>query len=251
MKRFVLSFVVCLFLVSCASKQPVDRSKDLSSSYKYKFDMVKAYLEGGDYKKAKMGALELLKEKKEPMVLNMLGLSYLGLGELEKAKGAFLEAVSLDPRFSPAWNNLAVCYLREGRPKKAVEAARRALANPFYLFPERAYTNMALAYFRLNEPQKAVEYLKRAIKYNVYYAPAYEELLKYYLENDNLSAAKDVLFDAQVAGVNSPGIIFYRALVYVRDGKLQKAKELLKGLLRDYASTPWAKKARIYLETLE
>ena len=251
MRSFILSLAVCLLLVSCTSQHSTRQSKDLSNSYKYKFDMVKAYLEGGDYKKAKMGALELLKEKKEPMVLNMLGLAYLGLGENEKAKSAFLEAVSLDPKFSPAWNNLAVCYLREGRPKEAVEAARKALANPFYLFPERAYTNMALAYFKLNEPQRAVEYLKRAIKYNVYYAPAYEELLKYYLENDNISAAKDILFDAQVAGVNSPGIIFYRALVYIKEGKLQKAKELLRGLLRDYSSTPWAKKARIYLETLE
>ncbi|WP_158508730.1 tetratricopeptide repeat protein [Thermosulfidibacter takaii] len=213
--------------------------------------MARAYLEGADYKKAKMEILKAIELRKTPEAYNILGLAYYGLGEYKEAEKAFKKAVELDPDYSTAWNNLSACYIAQKKYKKAIEAAKKALSNHFYLYPEKAYVNIAEAYFGMGDPQKALEYLDKALRYNVYYAPAYEKQLDYYLSRGDIASAKSVLFDARAAGVESPGIIFYRALIMIREGNLIKAKELLKSLTRDYPMTPWAKRAKVYLNTLE
>ncbi len=244
-------FLVVL-LSSCAQPEPqISVKSPLEERYGYQLNVVKGYIVAGDFNRARIEAVKLLKIKRTPEAYNLLGLAYMGLGEMEEAERAFRMAVKLDDGYSTAWTNLSACYLKKGRYEEALRAASMALANPMYMNPEKAYLNMAEAYFGMGKDEEALRALEKAIRYNVGFAPAYERLLKYYVERGEIGEAKNVLYDAEAAGVDSPGVNFYKALILIREGKVLEAKAILKGILRDYPLTTWAKRALEYLESIE
>lgn len=238
-------------LISCAYRGVETTGSVPSEKYRLHLELAQAHLRALDFKQAYVEALKAKEIRETPEVYNLLGLALMGLGDVEGAKGWFLKAVSLDSKFSPAWTNLSACYLRLKDYEKALEAAKKALANPYYLFPERAYYNMAEAYFAMGRDREALDALNKAIRYNVRYAPAYERLMDYYLKKRDFASIKDLLYDAKAAGVESPGVIFFNALIMIREGDVEGAKKVLKGLVKDYPSTSWAKRAYVYLNSLE
>lgn len=237
-------------LTSCTAPTTVN-TKPERDLYSYRMKLAKSYLVAGDFKSARIEALKLIDLNPTSEAYNILGLSYMGLGEIKKAEESFKRAVELSPDFSPAWTNLSACYIREGRFKEAITAAEKALSNPLYANPEKAYVNMADAYAATGHVGKAIELLNRALKYNVSYAPAYERLLRIYIEKGDITSAKGILFDAKAAGANSPGVSFYNALILIREGKVDEAREILKGIVRDYPLSSWAKEASKYLESIQ
>lgn len=54
-----------------------------------------------------------------------LGCLFMEQGNYPDAIGAFEKALKLDPTFTEAWNNLAVCYQSCGQEEKAVETFRK------------------------------------------------------------------------------------------------------------------------------
>ena len=248
MKRLLPLFLL-LVLVACSTTNQTSRMD--AETFKYKMDMAKSYISSGDFKRALMFAFEAEAIEKTPEVYNVMGLAYMGLGELEKAKDSFLKAINLDPDYSDAWANLSAYYLHVGDLDKAIDAAKKALSNRMFMHPEVAYTNMAEAYFRKGRPDEALRLLDRALRYNVYYAPAYEKLIGYYILKGDYLKAKGIMADVDSLGLDSPGLSFYRALLLIRDGEVREAKLILRGIVRDFPLTPWAKRARKYLESLE
>ncbi|GAB4389438.1 MAG: hypothetical protein Kow0025_14760 [Thermodesulfovibrionales bacterium] len=107
-------------------------------------------------------ALEL--DPRNEKVHNAIGVVYLNLDDYGKAREYFANAVRLDPSFSEAFNNLCFASYSLKRWSDAVEACRKALENPLYLTPEKAYYNMARAYYRMGEYRKAEEAYEDAIK---------------------------------------------------------------------------------------
>jgi len=258
MKKFV--FVVLLLAVlgcqslggsgSSPSQEPMSQKELMDRAYNYRIKMAISYIKTGDFKKALLEAFRAQEAKETPEVYDIMGLAYMGLGELEKAREAFLKAISLDPNYSEAWTNLSAYYLAKGEWKKAIEACKKALSNKYYTKPEVAFTNMGKAYLMLGDEKKAVEYWVKALRYNTYYVPAYENLIDYYMAKDDVAKARAYLEDAKALELNSPGIMFYDALFKMRDGNVVEAERILQRIVRDYPLTPWAKRARVYLETL-
>lgn len=111
--RVVISLCLIFFMVSCYQPQVQSNPKTNQEKYKYRIDMARAYLEGADYKKAKMEILKAIELRKTPEAYNILGLAYYGLGEYKEAEKAFKKAVELDPDYSTAWNNLSACYIAQ------------------------------------------------------------------------------------------------------------------------------------------
>ncbi len=241
--------VLLVFLVACTQAE-TQRQREVQRKYKYNLDIATSYVGSGDFKKALIYAFKAERLKKTPEVYNVEGLAYLGLAEYDKALAAFERAVKLDPNYSEAWANMAAVYLQRGKLDRAVEVSKRALSNRFFMHPEVAYTNMAEAYFRMGKEKKALECLDKALRYNIYYAPAYEKLVGYYMAKGEYSKVRGVLEDARAAGVVSPGLTFFRALLLIRDGDVETAERLLRAILRDNPFSPWAKQARQYLESL-
>jgi len=257
--RTLLLLLVLLSVLGCAgwdsstktaSQSSVSQEDVRERAYNYRIKMAISYIKSGNFKKALLEAFRAQEAKETPEVYNIIGLAYMGLGELEKAKDSFLKAVELDPNYSEAWTNLSAYYLAKGEWKKAIEACKKALSNKYYTKPEVAFTNMARAYLMLGDEKKAVEYWVKSLRYNTYYVPAYESLIDYYMAKDDIAKARAYLEDAKALELNSPGIMFYDAIFKMRDGNTVEAERILSKIVRDYPLTVWAKRARVYLDAM-
>lgn len=156
----LLCFTLLAFLVGCATV-PVEERKEVEFHYK----MGISHLNEGNIQMAFVElqkAYQLNPDNKE--TLNSLGLVYLQLEELEKAKDLFLRAVSIDPVFSEAYNNLGVTYSKRRQWTEAIDAFKRALSNPLYRMPETAFYNLGMSYYRVGQYEPAINAFKDSIK---------------------------------------------------------------------------------------
>ncbi len=165
----VLSGLILLF--GCAGS--LEHKREADSFYKVGV----SYLKEGKLQMAFVQfqkALQLDPDNKN--VLNSLGLVYLQLEEYDKAEELFLKSVSIDPEFSDAYNNLGVTYMRERQWAKAVGSFKKALLNPLYQTPEKAFYNLGTSYYRMGKFNLSANALRDAIKRAPQFSLAYFQL---------------------------------------------------------------------------
>jgi len=93
-----------------------------------------------------------------------LGVSYLGLNQMDNAQLALEKTLKIDSTYQGALNNLAVIYFRKGDNQTALSYWNKLLEiNPNNF---DALQNCGAVYFNTNRPQKALEYFERASKIN-------------------------------------------------------------------------------------
>jgi type IV pilus assembly protein PilF len=98
-------------------------------------------------------------------VLNAIGYIYLFyFDEVPKSIDYFEKAVKVDPHFSDGYNNLGVANEKLGRFEKAISYYRKALSNPLYPTPQKAYVNMGTSYYRIGKYKEATAAFKDAIE---------------------------------------------------------------------------------------
>lgn len=102
-------------------------------------------------------------------LLNGLGVAQTQLGQREAARASFQQAMSLDPAYSAAANNLALSWLAEGERSKAISLLNSARNNG----DVSVQLNLALAYVldghddtarRVLEERLAPDYAAQAIQ---------------------------------------------------------------------------------------
>ncbi|MDA8170092.1 MAG: tetratricopeptide repeat protein [Nitrospiraceae bacterium] len=183
------TLILCLIaaVASCAGVQ-TEKEADLH----YKLGV--SSLKDGKYQAAFVEfqrALELNKHDKD--IYNALGYVYIKFEDLDKAKQSFEKAVKIDPEFSDAYNNL--CLVDYGRKEfsEAVSSCQRALSNPLYATPEKAFFNLGRAYYRLKDYDGAAKAFNSAIIRAGDYYPAYYMLALAYNAKDDFGSASDAL----------------------------------------------------------
>lgn len=107
---------------------------------------------------------------------NYLGLVYMELREDAKAEENFQRALSLDPVNSEANNNYGWFLCQRKRPADSIAYFTKALKNPLYETPEKAYLNAGICSVKKGDDQAAEEFLLRAIKYQPPSAQAFYNL---------------------------------------------------------------------------
>lgn len=163
MKRFLtimLFSLFILFLSGCAVGHMNDRKE---SEFYYKMGL--SYLNEGNIQMAYVQlqrAYQIDPDNKE--ILNSLGLVYLRLEDFNNAKDMFLKAINIDSKYSDAYHNLGVTYINKGMFEEAIDAFNKALANPFYLTPEKSFYLLGLSYYRLNQYDLAINAYKDSIR---------------------------------------------------------------------------------------
>ena len=101
----------------------------------------------------------ILQFPKSPILNNILGASYLGRGDLEKAKLSYSEAIKLNPEFAEAHNNISVIFKAQGQVQEALKSCSRALElNPNYT---DALNNIAILLTQQGKIEEAIAYLKK------------------------------------------------------------------------------------------
>ncbi|HEX4779481.1 MAG TPA: type IV pilus biogenesis/stability protein PilW [Usitatibacter sp.] len=94
---------------------------------------------------------------------NMQGLVYMELREEGPAREAFQKALSISPNNPEVLNNYGwfMCLRNEG--PKGLELIQRAMADPLYPTPEKAYLSAGLCLRRMGRMDEAEMNLRRAI----------------------------------------------------------------------------------------
>jgi len=105
---------------------------------------------------------------------NQLGLKYLSEGRLNLASVEFQAAISQNPDFAEALNNLGVVRGRQGRSEESERLLRQAVeSDPHYA---EAYVNLGLLLMREQRLVEAKGEIKRALRISPDYPPAYSAL---------------------------------------------------------------------------
>jgi type IV pilus assembly protein PilF len=215
------------------------------------YQMGVSYLTDG---KCKEALIELLKAEDmsapSPEIYNAIGLAYFCLGEGQKAEDAYKIAIDIRPDYSDAHTNLAALYLAQHKWMKAITESDAALHNRFYLNPERAYNNKAYALEMLGKDKEALENYNKAIRYNPKFTRAYENLIAFFLRKNRIKDAKEVLSNAEAAGLSSAGLTYFKASLAMIYGDRARGLKLFREVIKKYPNTPWARKAATYLSTL-
>jgi len=184
-----LLFLVLILAVACSTTSSQKR-KDADVHYQLGL----SYMKEGKYQDAFVEfqkSIDLYPDDKH--VLNALGLIYMKFEEFDKSEEVFKEALDIDPEFSEAANNLGVVYSRKKDWKSAIIYFERALQNPLYPSPERAFYNLATAQYRLHDYTIALKHFKDALRRAPNFFPAYYGLALSYNALEDYGEASTAL----------------------------------------------------------
>jgi Tfp pilus assembly protein PilF len=152
--------IIMALVVSCATTSKEDIQQ---AQAHYKLGV--SHLNSGNVQPAFVEfqtALSLDPDNKE--IHNALGTVYLRLADLNAAEEHFLKATMIDPKYSDAYNNLCYVHYQTRQLQRAVGNCEKALENPLYATPEKAFYNMARAHYRLGNHAEAIEAYQEALK---------------------------------------------------------------------------------------
>lgn len=169
--RYIVVFVLFVFMFACASTKSSDKVQKATAHYKIGY----SYYTEGKFQQAFIEfqkALEFNPKDKE--VLNAIGIVYLmQFEDFEKAIEYFKRALKVDKNFSEARNNLGIAYERTGSIDEAIDSFEKALANPMYPNPEKPYNNLGRIYYRAGLYDKAIDSYTAALRRVNDYAPSF------------------------------------------------------------------------------
>ena len=116
-----------------------------------------------------------------------LAISYVNVGEYDKAVDELLRAVVLKPDHASAHENLGVAYFHKGAYQLSIEVFRKAIA----LDPSQASTYYALgeAYMRVGDQDLAFKNFEKTLSLNPYHPEARNNLGLILVEKGLLSEA--------------------------------------------------------------
>ena len=165
------------------------------------------------------------------LFFNIIGASYMGLENFEKAQENYLKAVKIKPEFSDAFNNLGHLYNQGENYIKAIEFFKRSISIKEDDF--QSHNNLANAYLKLNQLEKAIFHYNRSLEINPNFAESYNNLGNIERQLGNLEKAKTFFLKAiaikptLVDSYNNLGVIFHDLEDYVSAKKyLSRALEI-------------------------
>lgn len=238
--------VLGFFLVSCGHTPSPDMQKtdlhlQLGSQFLYSKNYPAAFRE-------LTRALEL--NPSDPVVYNLLALTYLARRRLRQAEFHFKKSLELDPEYSEARNNLARLYIRLKRYSEAVEEFQKVVTDLKYQSPEKGYLGLGLVYYKTDRLRLAERSFLQALKLNKNYCQAYSFYGKTLLRQKKFKKAS-LVFDTAVSFCESfDELFYYNALSYLYAGSKTKAKVLFETFLTNYPQSKHRLKGQRHLENL-
>jgi predicted CXXCH cytochrome family protein len=159
-----------------------------------------------------------------------LAEAQLSLGLHEDARKNYVEALSRDPAFAHAENNLANLLSKMGRSREAIVHHRRALV----LDPASAelHRNLGLALMQNRDFQSAGQAFRDAVATNPLYAPAWQEYGAFLLSQGQIDEARTYLSRALVLDPANPKTHNNLGLVLIALGERSLAVPHLRFALR-------------------
>jgi len=153
-------------------------------------DLSAVYLKREDFGTAEENAKKALSLDGQNSIAQFyLGESYRGKGQINEALSAYENACAKNIKFPSWFIELGNVYYKTGEFEKAIQAYQKALdINPQY---SSASSNMGTALVAQKKFKEAESAWIKAISLNPKHYDAYTNLIKYYLQVDQLSKAQE------------------------------------------------------------
>ena len=208
-----------------------------------------AYLRDGNYTAA-LG--ELLKAERmnpdDPILHNLLGLTYNAKEKIDLAVVHFEKAVQLKPDYSLAKNNLGSAYLARQEWDKAIPILTEVTGDLLYATPHFPLANLGWAYFNKKDYDKAEHYLKEALDLKPDFFIAQLNLGRTYLATGRLHEALSLFEKAAEASPRNPVLLLALGQTYRLLGDYNNARLALKAAIENSEDSELAVKASEELE---
>jgi type IV pilus assembly protein PilF len=248
--------IIVLFLVmltGCATT-PMKADMDTLASdeeVSLRLDLAESYLVAGEPRRT---LKELLVIESQARTIsryhNLIGHTYLRLGEYEKAEQSFAQTVQLEPEFAEAYVSLGIAQISQGKGEPAEKSFKEALSILTYLTPEYAAYNLALLYRSQGKTTEAVEYARIAVEKNWRYIPGYLLLSDLLNRQGKTRDAISLLQQGSEADLNNVQISLRLAESLLRVGDIDEAKRWFRQVIETSPDSEEAKVANEYLEML-
>lgn len=168
-RQWVQIAVVCAIILLTACSSGAIREEE-SPARKLSQTNVKLgleYLRQGDRKQAMVKLKRAVEvDSDNPNAYHGLALAYQQFGQMDKAEEYFREALSLDDEDSGLHNNYGAFLCQQNRVKEAEKHFLKALDDPTYTTPDRAWENAGLCAYRNGDMETGEKYLRQALKVN-------------------------------------------------------------------------------------
>lgn len=244
---------------------PVRSRAEIQDQVEKKLNLANLYMEAQKYPQAVAIITELAKQSpKDPEIQFNLGVAQFGAHDYPASEAALEEALRLDPRKSEAYNYLGAIYFSLGEQQKergdanassehyreAIEAYRKALANPAFTNREQVYLSLSDAHDAMGNSEEAIRAAREAIERNPHYSPAH---FKVAVLLDRLERTREAIEEYEIAapGYSSDPNYHYRlGVAYFRDNKPELAREHLSMVAAAIPGTEKARKAKEFLDLI-
>jgi Tfp pilus assembly protein PilF len=205
----MLAFLFFAFLACETTQKPVPSAAVAS------VEMARGNFERGDYHLVIHKLSPYVRRFPEVFDLKMLlGLAYLGNGDLHEAETFFKAALKLDRRSDDAKLNLAYTLIQAQRYTEAQVWLDRMLKKNTYPNIEKVYINYGLIFLLQNNCEKAIPYFKKALVYDPTSSSAFYNLGFCAKKEDHLIESLDYLKKAfkYCPDCYDPGILYAESL---------------------------------------
>ena len=139
----------------------------------------------------------------DPILQNYLGLAYRAKSRYAEAVDHFNQAITLDPDYASAYNNLGETYLAMERWDDAIAVLKPLSEALLYSTPHFVDLNLGWAYFNRNDITTALQYYQQAadhyhqgIPKDVNYLKAQRGIARCLAAQGRLESARQTLIEA-------------------------------------------------------
>tara|TARA_Y100000590_G_scaffold461573_1_gene623482 strand:+ start:72 stop:1334 length:1263 start_codon:yes stop_codon:yes gene_type:complete len=120
--------------------------------------------------------LLLLEQNNNPILHNLIGVTYLSLKDYDKSIESFTYSISLKDNLYPAYLNRGTAYCEIQEFQKAIPDFKKTIElNPNV---SEAYNNLGLAYQNIGKKNESIEHFIKALNFNSKNTKASENLIK-------------------------------------------------------------------------
>lgn len=192
---WLLLSVLQLGGVACKSSQGLHTESGTPGSGR--LELARQFVGTGDYKKAVTFLLPMVKENPRSVdALMLLGLSYLGIGNVDAASDTYRRVVVLEDDNYDAVLNLGYTLVLKGKQRDARIQFQQILDAKEYPYMERVQTNIGLSYLQENRCDRGMPHFQEAVKLDPTFVQAYFNMGRCQLLQGQPKAAKENLLKA-------------------------------------------------------
>jgi type IV pilus assembly protein PilF len=239
-----------MLIGACSSSGRETPRKGIEGPLRH-FQLARMHYEQGRVKEA-LTELEksLALDDSLPQIHAYLGLVRLEQQDWPRAIAAYQRALELDPYFTDARQQLALCLLESGDGDGALQQLALAAKDTHYLNPESIAFNTALIYRRRGDLDRALSELRKAVGLKPRYYKAHFEMANVLTELKRPEEALLAFVAAEPGYGKDPTFHLRYGAALARTGRISEAMRLLRRAMELAPGSEVAAQASELLGTL-